>query len=104
MTTHDHSPPPAPPAALTAFAEGLASYIASTGDPKWIASVGAMNVLNVRGNVRTAMRAWEREWAVYEGLLVAQARNEGKSDAEIARALEMPRQNLQRAHGSKGER
>jgi hypothetical protein len=99
-TTYDRSKAPPPSAGLTAFAEALASYIGSTGDPDWISSVGAMNVLNVRGNVRTATRAWEREWAPYEGILVAQARSEGHSDADIARALDVPRQNLQRVHGT----
>jgi hypothetical protein len=94
---------PPPPDVLTHWAEHFASAVRDTGNTEWIASVDALTVLGAYDRVRIAQRAWEDQWEHYERHLVIVCREAGIPDAEIARRLGIPRQNLHRRHGKRGE-
>jgi hypothetical protein len=63
-----------------------------------------LDALSFGNTARVALRAWDREWGHYEERLVRLAREHGIADAEIARSLGLPRQNLHRTHGRRGNR
>jgi hypothetical protein len=103
----DRPPAPTPPRALSEaaahYADLLAQFVRDTGNADWIKTADAVRVLRMRDNVRTAQRQWEDQWQHYERDLVAVLRRAGYPDAEIAKALGIPRQNLHRLHGKRSE-
>lgn len=106
MTPERPTPPPPPRPlsdAAAHYADLLASYVRDTGNTEWIATTDALNVLGGYDRVRIAQRAWEAQWEHYERDLVSVCRAAGIEDAEIARRLGIPRQNLHRRHGKRGQ-